>query len=162
MRMKRAGIWSVATGILMALVLAVGGRAAHAQVNTGGLRGSVVGEDGLPMELAEVTLVHEPTKNTKTAYSTLIDSLELLSGSRSSIDSIRTGEDRMSAEAIVEAPGSIGPGEENNNCNESARPGIRFSAESSSSTRRTSAGEVTDRLGQPALVVHRLDGIDQR
>jgi hypothetical protein len=52
----------------MALVLAVGGRAAHAQVNTGGLRGSVAGEDGVAMELAEVTLVHEPTKNTKSAY----------------------------------------------------------------------------------------------
>src|SRR5688572_28134991 len=68
MRMKKAGIWSVAAGILMALVVGVGGPAAHAQVNTGGLRGSVVGEDGGSMELVEVTLVHEPTKNTKTAY----------------------------------------------------------------------------------------------
>ncbi|HTE53260.1 MAG TPA: TonB-dependent receptor [Kofleriaceae bacterium] len=60
---------SFSVGILLAIAVVVGGsRAAHAQVNTAGLRGSVSGEDGGKMELAEVKLVHEPTQNTKTAY----------------------------------------------------------------------------------------------
>ncbi|HKE15260.1 MAG TPA: TonB-dependent receptor [Kofleriaceae bacterium] len=54
---------------LVAFFLAGGGpREARAQVTTAGLRGAVTGEDGAALELAEVKLVHEPSKNTKTAY----------------------------------------------------------------------------------------------
>ena len=66
---KHARKCLLSIGVAMAVFIAVGGpRDAGAQVNTAALRGSVKGEDGGAMELAEVVLVHEPSKNTKTAY----------------------------------------------------------------------------------------------
>ena len=68
MAVKHARKCLLSIGIAMAVFIAVGEREARAQVNTSGLRGSVTGEDGGAMELAEVVLVHEPSNNTKTAY----------------------------------------------------------------------------------------------
>ena len=70
---RRAWNWSLPLGVAGAFLVAFfvprgGPRDAWAQVTTAGLRGSVTGEDGGTLELAEVRLVHEPSKNTKTAY----------------------------------------------------------------------------------------------
>lgn len=49
------------------LVTGIAGPVA-AQVNTGSLRGSVVGEDGVPIEAAEISLVHQPSQASQTSY----------------------------------------------------------------------------------------------
>ena len=68
MWMKSACRCSLSIVVATTLLAIVGRTDVQAQVNTSGLRGSVTGEDGGAIELAEVVLVHEPSQNTKTAY----------------------------------------------------------------------------------------------
>ncbi len=48
--------------------LTLGLHESAAQVNTSAIRGTVVADDGQPMIMAQVTLTHEPSGNTQTAY----------------------------------------------------------------------------------------------
>ena len=66
MVVNRAWRFSLSVGIVMALLVLGAVGDVLAQVNTGSLRGSVKGEDGVSIELAEVVLVHEESRYTKT------------------------------------------------------------------------------------------------
>ncbi len=61
------------------------------------------------LELELETGLNVLTGETGAGKSLLIDSLQFLSGARGSTDLVRSGEERLTAEAVVLAPGSIAP-----------------------------------------------------
>jgi Carboxypeptidase regulatory-like domain/TonB-dependent Receptor Plug Domain/TonB dependent receptor len=68
MSSKRAWKCSLSIAAVVAVLVVAGLRDARAQVNTAALRGSVTGQEGGPIEFAEVVLTHEPSKIVKTVY----------------------------------------------------------------------------------------------